>query len=207
VRNEPKVADEKNYGVVYMERALSGHELMRLLPGTKILTYESLTDYDDIEQLLGEKKQFVLLYLTTSKRSGHWTTVFVNETQPDTIQFYCSYASPIDGQQIFDGVSPQLMASSNQDYSYLSQLIIASRYPKITYNNLRCQLPSMATCGRHCWLRLVLKELDNVSYFKVITFSEFTPDELVTMLTENYLNHHVLLSPLAIMTKGCEKYL
>ena len=180
-----------------LQRPLSGSEMVELLPHTLVLTYNELPNYTDIEDLLGESRQFVIMYMTAD-RSGHWCCVFVSESRPDTLQFFCSYGSPIDSKRIFQFVDMEVMIRQNQLYNFLSELMINSRYPHITYNNLRLQGRNVATCGRYVTLRLWLKNLDNTEFYRVLKYSKHTPDELVTLLTENYFKG-IPLSPLVLM--------
>ena len=181
--------------VNHIKRPLSGSEMVKLLPGTIILTYDELVHFDDIEFLLGKTRQFVVLYMT-AETSGHWCCVFVNDTEPDKIQFFCSYGEPVDSKQ-FQNVPMEIMVSKNQCFSYLSELMVHSRYKHISCNNFRVQGRGVSTCGRFVALRLWLKNLRDHEFFMFMNMSRYTPDKLATALTENVFNNYPL-SPLVI---------
>ncbi len=65
---------------------------------------------------------------------------------------------------------------------YLSKLLINSPY-KIEYNEIQGQKDGegIATCGRHCIFRILLKDLPLETYQAIMQM--FDGDELVTKLT------------------------
>ena len=180
-----------------LERSLTATEMIEMLPNTLIVSYDSLCEFNDIDEILGERKQFVLLYLTLSEHVGHWTCVFVSDKRPNELQFFDSYGLAPDTDQ-FRGVDERLMERTTQSYSVLSELMAESRYKKITYNPYRLQTNKVSSCGRFVITRLWLKNLTDLEYFKFMNSSPYYPDKLATALVENALRGYIL-SPLAIV--------
>lgn len=187
-----------------ISRPLSGADMIALNPGVLIVTYDELCKFTSIDTLLGPTRSFIVMYMT-AENSGHWVCVYTSSSlrfPNDTVlNFFCSYGSPIDSPKIFNGVPMDIMIKKNQIYNFLSELMINSPYKEITYNPFRLQLPTSSACGRFVTCRLWLRELSHVDFYKVATFSGLTPDEMVTCLTQNYLNG-IKLSPLSIMCYG-----
>lgn len=167
-----------------MERSLNGGEIKRLLPKIKIVTYESLKNADDIDELLYPSGAFILLYQIASTSYGHWCAVFVRD---DTLCFYDSYAMKPDDPKRLDYASEELIAKLYKTHAYLAELMKNSRYKKIDYNEYRQQAAKTVTCGRHCVCRVWLRSFDNKQYDNFIRSTDYSPDEYVTVLTENAL--------------------
>jgi hypothetical protein len=72
----------------------------------------------------------------------------------------------------------------------LIKLLLASPYKKLSYNEFRLQkeLPSINTCGRHCCVRLLLKDLSLQQYVSYLSdrYPNQSADQIVLMITNNF---------------------
>lgn len=156
-----------------MNKALSNEDIEKMVK-TKVITYPELFNYTNIYDILKPYHNFVLLYLT-KENYGHWVCVI---DHGDSIEFFDSY-----------GIKPDLefkqidnRAALDEPFNYLSFLLLNSN-KKIEYNSKQLQEYSkdVSTCGRHCVMRILCKEIPVDKYAKIISSDpNHTPDEIVT---------------------------
>jgi len=159
---------------------------MDLLDGkANIMSYARLTEYDNLDEALGEHGALVLLY-ETKRNFGHWTLVF--RLDNDTVEFFDSYSLKPDDELKF--IPEYFRIENNQLLPHLTYLLYTSGY-KVEYNDYKLQkkLRDMNTCGRHVVSRLLFRNLDIDKYAKMIKKSGLLPDIFVTILTNNISNH------------------
>jgi hypothetical protein len=166
-----------------INRPITGSEMMQLLPGVPLITYDKLKHMRTIDDVIGPKKMAVILYML-AQNYGHYVCIYVRNNK---LCFFCSYGSNPDNLRIFQGVPADILIAKNETFSWLSRLMLDSEYPKLSYNDIRYQKANTSTCGRHVAVRLWNLKLDDDKYDKFINSTKFTPDELVTVLTENIL--------------------
>lgn len=143
---------------------------------TPIFTYDQLaniTNYD-IEKILNSKKFMFILYQTTPT-TGHWTCLIKTK---GAIEFFDPYGVEIDKQFQNGQVMP------NRRYLANALLKLYNKYP-ITYNQYKFQelSPDVNTCGRHCIVRILLRDMDLNSYRDFIMRMGPDADASVTYLT------------------------
>lgn len=168
---------------------LTNHDIDNILKGqTKVLTYKQLPQFKNINQLLEPYKNFIMLYLA-KPNYGHWTCVLKH---PDRIEFFDPYGGNNNiPDTVLDKIDVNVRNTTNQNYPYLSRLLDQSRYP-IEYNNYQFQQhkSDIKTCGRHCIVRVLFKNLLLDDYYKLMTSLchklGLNYDQLVTLITENY---------------------
>lgn len=164
-----------------MERSLSGDEMQKLLPDVKIFTYSQLFEIEDIDDMLFPTGSCVILY-QTKKNYGHWTCMFVRKR---TLCFYDSYAMVVDDPKRLEYIDDKILVKMNETHAFLAELMKNSRYPYLDCNEYRFQAKNTTTCGRHVICRLWLRDFNNDEYNNFMHSTKLSPDELVTVLTEN----------------------
>lgn len=177
--------NEKEYIKKLEGKSLSDSDLKALFnSNAKILTYTELADVNDIEELLYPYDACIILYLT-KRNYGHWTCVF---RRGKYINFFDSYGLKPDFE--LKWVPSYLRVETKQVKPHLTYLLYKATYDgyNIEYNNYALQQKSsydhhIATCGRHVAVRLMFKHLSPDEYAELILNSNYTPDQLVTILT------------------------
>ena len=159
---------------------LSGSDLMELMDGkVEIMRQKDLYDYKDIYDAMGENKAVIILY-ESSKDFGHWCLVF--EDDFGRLEFFDPYGDPPDKQLTY--IKPEYLKKSGQ-VPYL-KLLLKNSGKEVIYNGEQLQKlrKNTNTCGRHCALRLNLRELPLENYVELITSDKnLEPDFWVSVLT------------------------
>jgi hypothetical protein len=158
----------------------SGSDIISALDGeVKIMKYRDIKNYNNIDEVLLPYNKVVLLYEIKPKY-GHWCCLFKNN---NTIEFFDPYGMKIDKQ--LDFINDNFKKESNQDYPYLSRLLLKSPY-KLTYNDKKLQekKEDVSSCGRHCCIRLILGHIPIKKYQELMeSKGGDNPDNKVTYLT------------------------
>jgi pimeloyl-ACP methyl ester carboxylesterase len=161
-------------------RALLGHS-------TSIVTYPELRDAHKIEDVLDDKGRVVLLYLTTSKTAGHWTTVF---TRDDDIEFFDPYGGAPDEQ--FDWIPDSIEAALGQTTRYLGRLLARASEDGYRVRHNPYQFQEMAkgvnSCGRWVAVRLIYSHLTIHQFKTLIDECGVSPDVFVAVVTDQLLH-------------------
>lgn len=154
-----------------------------LEPDTHIFTYPYLKDVKDIDEVFDPYGRAMMLYLTEDANTGHWVCLI---RRPDEIEFFDPYGEHPDEPLTWNGKQKQRQLQ--QDRPYLSKLLRAKGLP-VVYNKTKFQEldNDIATCGRHCVIRLLFKDLPLPKYAEMIRKSKMSPDEFVTRLTHQLL--------------------
>lgn len=174
----------------YEKIALSDKEVMEIIEGrANLILYRSLSNFNNIDEVLGPHQAAIILF--ESKPSfGHWVCLF---KRGNVIEFFNPYGDNKYNEEGFPDetltfISKKFRKQSNQDRPVLSQLLLDSPY-QLTYNEYPFQemVEDINTCGRHCAVRLMLRDLPLKEYYKFITYLckylDVDPDQLVTILT------------------------
>lgn len=164
------------------KKSLSGQDIINGLNGNvKVITYQDIRNYDNLDDLLHPYNQVVILY-ETSEGYGHWVCLY---SENGKITFFDSYGLKPDEELKF--IPKYFRKENDTDYPLLTYLLYQSGY-KVEYNQHRLQksLRDVNTCGRHCIVRLKYKEIPIDTYAKILrSFKPYNPDNIVTMLTAN----------------------
>jgi hypothetical protein len=163
---------------------LDNQELLQYLPNAKILTYNQLADYQNINELLPNEKDFFILLYQQQPNVGHWVSV---DKIGNTISYFDSYGKPVD--EPLDWNSDHLNKMLGQSNDYLSNLLDNSDY-NIEYNNVKYQNSNnnVNTCGRFVVLRvLCAKKGMNLKQFyemmeKLKNYKEMNYDQIVSYI-------------------------
>jgi mRNA-degrading endonuclease YafQ of YafQ-DinJ toxin-antitoxin module len=149
---------------VYEDIALSDSDLMKLVDNkANLVLYPELVDYNNIDDVLGKYRACVLLF-EAKPGYGHWVCLFRNG---NLIEFFNPYGGYPDDS--LDFIPMHFRKVSNQLEPYLSMLLMHSPY-ELSYNEHAFQHhgKNIKTCGRHCAMRLIFRDLDLDSYTDMI---------------------------------------
>ncbi len=164
-----------------INKSFSSKDVLDLVDNkANLLTYPELLDYDSIDEAMGKHGALILLY-ETREHYGHWCAIF--KLNDKTLEFFDPYGIIIDDELNY--ISKEFRKASNQDYPYLTELLLKSKY-KITYNHHQFQAynTNINTCGRWVGLRLIFRNLPLNKFIKLFSKNKrFSNDWLVTALT------------------------
>jgi len=152
----------------------------------RIMTYNDLEPYKNIDELMPKDKEAImLLYLTESDKSGHWCCLVKND---NNLYYFDSYSKKIDEPLTWDG--QHIMKEP-----YLTNIVDNSPNYNVFENTKQYQKPSthINTCGRHCLSFIQFNNYYNCDLFQYYEIMNYlknkmkkTYDELVChLITEN----------------------
>lgn len=165
--------------------SLSGEDILRLNPNTKLILYEDVSSYNTIDELLEPFDSVIILYEWERKGDtsiGHYVTV--NRVNNYMIEHFDSYAfKPDEELKQLKNASEAYKRMTKQDHKYLLDLYINCPYV-MSYNHYKFQSldENISTCGRYCILRSLLRFMPLEQFATLIT-STGNPDQFVTLLT------------------------
>jgi hypothetical protein len=150
----------------------------------KIWNYPQLKGLRNINEMFDAKGRAILLFPNVSPTSGHWTCLI---NRPNKIEFFDSYGDAPDTAQK-DGMTKSRLEMLDVERPYLTRLLRASGKP-VFYNNRQFQKEAgnVATCGRHCCVRLLYAPYSIDKYNKIIESSGMSPDDFVSGITYDKL--------------------
>jgi len=151
-------------------------------PDAKIMKYTDLYDYDSIEELFKDCDKIILLFLTISKRAGHWTCLY-KQPNSTTINYYDSYGVMPDYE--LQAISKKRRAELNESYDYLRHLLMGHN---VNVNRIQFQNDKSASCGCFVSHRLFYSHLSPEQYLKLFFDSKATPDVYVAKWCFTKLN-------------------
>lgn len=167
----------------YIKTALSNFQLLELVrDNANVVLYPDIWKYKSIDQLLYPHNACFLLF-ETNPYYGHWCAII---KYGKTIEFFDPYSGYPD--DVLDFIPNDFKNKSNQQFPYLTKLLYECPY-KIEFNDHKYQKhkKSINTCGRHCAVRILHKNLNLKQYDKFIKSNckkmNMDPDSLVTYLT------------------------
>ncbi len=149
----------------YEDIALSDQDIRNKLGGrTNIIMYPDLHKYRSIDQILGGENNAVILY-ESKPQYGHWTAIL--KPRGDLLEFFNSYGGYPDTS--LSHIDKAFREESNQDFPYLSQLLIDSPY-NLSYNEHKLQkhADDVLTCGRHVIFRIRNSHLPLSDYKRLL---------------------------------------
>lgn len=141
-----------------LAKLLSDDDLLSVLgtKDTRILPYDEIHQYKTLDELFGNKKRLVILYISSvngGSTSGHWTLLTrVKRNGKNIVEFQDSYGSMPD--EALKHIPKSIKIRTNQNKNYLTKLLYDySLIPgnEIHYNQLKMQKmgSNISTCGRH----------------------------------------------------------
>ncbi|CAM9564902.1 unnamed protein product [Ectocarpus fasciculatus] len=146
-----------------IKNPISDKQMERFWPATRgrILEYQELSRYTDIEQILPSNKSFVIILIEYKQNEGHWISV---ARYGKTIEFFNSYGKKHSKYDFME--SKQLnryLGQASMHLRYLLEKEAKEAKFDIVYNTQKFQRESddVNTCGRHVLMRLItLVEMD-----------------------------------------------
>jgi hypothetical protein len=165
-----------------MKVAISEDDIRLIYPNALILTYNNLSDYNDIMELFNNNNYCFLLY-ETKKNFGHWTVIIKHD---DSYEFFDSYGFKPDSELKFS--PPYFRLCNNMIYPKLTLLLYNSNC-NIEYNNKQLQAykNNIFTCGRWCLFRCLKSNISIDDFIKFFNNVK-NPDEYITLETYEILN-------------------
>jgi len=153
-----------------IEDPLDDLEIRHYLPHAKIITYNELSRYRSINQLLPGETDYVIILYQDSPNQGHWVCLSrYPKGKNGMAEFYDPYGQKPDSQ--LDWVNMQQRQKLGQGRKLLTPLLDCCTQ-KVVYNPIKYQKesPEINNCGRHCVYRILcmLKGMDLEQYYKHI---------------------------------------
>lgn len=155
-----------------------------------IITYQELEDVKDLDEIFDDQGRCMLLYLISGPTSGHWVCL---QRTPEGVEFFDAIGSKQGGgrpDSQLAWVPAHKRADLGEDSPRLMRLIREKGVP-LVYNKVKLQDKdrAIATCGRHCCVRLLKRALLLDDYVDAITsIKNVSPDEFVTEATFQILH-------------------
>jgi hypothetical protein len=118
-----------------------------------ILKYSELSEYNDINELLPNDKDFKIILTESEYNSGHWCAIM---KYGNNIEWFDSYAEHPDGQLSF--IPQQIKKMLGQNHHHLTRLLKTVKpNQKIIFNNKPFQVlkDGINTCGRWIIARIL----------------------------------------------------
>ena len=148
-----------------------------------VVVYHNLVQYNSIEDLLGEKGAVILLF-ETKRNFGHWTAIFYQDENRNSLEFFDSYGFYPD---------EELDYAKYDNTPYLTDLLKKSKLPYI-YNKKKLQVfaHEINTCGRWTSLRIVFRNLGLAQFQRLFQRNQYyNGDFFVSALTYLYTKDKV----------------
>jgi hypothetical protein len=121
---------------------------LALGPGTRILKYSQLKDYETINDLLPNMNDFIILLLEDDMNTGHWVTMM---RTPTGFYYFNSY-----GQKYDDDLSivPRCIRRIlGEDRREITRLLDGK---EMKWNKHKFQSARTQVCGRYCILAVTM---------------------------------------------------
>ena len=149
------------------EYSLSDNDIKKYLPNAKIVLYNELKDYDNIEQLLPSDKTFFIVLYQDSEHSGHWCCCL---RQKNLVEFYDPYGLKPDTELnwIKHGVRNSLGITDRFLTKMFDKTKLHVVYNDADYQELK---RGVNTCGRHVVFRI--KNIDK----PLLKFHDYFKDQ------------------------------
>ena len=150
---------------------------------TNLMTYASLENYNNIDDVLGEHGACVLLY-QHDESEGHWCCIFKSAQNDDTLIFHDPYGIKLDSE--IEKSPFQMRRHNGEIVPHLSHLLEKSNY-KVIQDTYQFQefKHDINTCGKFVCVRLLFRDYTPRKYKHLLlnSFEGMNPDKTVSMLT------------------------
>lgn len=195
---------------------LTGEDVQKCIPfECPIYHYSDLKDLDSLQEMLHPNDCCVLFFETGRREDksqaelnttlfGHWVCLTLSPKSssirskndlPFSVNYVNSYGVKPDDEKSYTNKEYQELIG--QLKNVLSKLLYqASEGLDIEYNEEDLQEEStpkreINTCGRHCVVRILLKDIPLDTYQKFLKLKGSTPDEKVCIITEPILKGEI----------------
>jgi len=159
----------------------SEDDIMNALEGkSKIVSYNEISKFRNLDDLLQPYDSVVLLY-TTKENFGHWITIF--KVGKRAVEFFDPYGYYPDDELELIPDEWKYSGHSGEEFPYLSRLLDESGY-QVIYNGWQLQgfKKDINTCGRWCVLRNILKQMRLDDFVKLFLNQRNPPDFYPTIM-------------------------
>jgi len=161
-----------------LKKSMSTKDIKKALNNeVRVISYDELDKYENIDEALGKYKKLVILYLT-EENYGHFVCLWKFDDK--TIQFFDSYGDMVDRELKY--IPSYFRKESGQDFPILSLLLLKSNY-EVRYNNFKLQGNKTNTCGRWCVYRLIKSNLNEYEFAEIFLNKKIDPDLIITYIT------------------------
>ena len=128
----------------------------------KIIKYSELNNYNSLDQLLPEQRDYRIILTETKPNSGHWCLLSKYPSKGGVVyEWFDSYGMRPDGELSF--ISSVMKRVLGEDKHILSKLMddVKKGGGRDTYNKKKLQIlaDNISTCGRWCMLRAKMMEM------------------------------------------------
>jgi hypothetical protein len=167
------------------EYPLGDSDIKKILgDNINILSYPKLQEYNNIDDIFDNLGRCILLFLTENEYTGHW--LCMHKDRYGAIHYFDPYGKGIDQSKKW--LTRDKLAELDQDKPLLMNLLRKSG-KEVYYNTHDFQIDreGINTCGRHCTVRLLFKDLDLNEYKDLIINTDLPPDEFVSIITFNII--------------------
>jgi hypothetical protein len=140
-----------------IQTSMTDSDIKRYFKDIETLKYSDLKNYNNIDELLPNDKDFKIILIEQDNNIGHWVCVMKNG---NTIEYFNPYGNRVDNDKKWIGKIKNAMLGQSEDI--LSSMMEQSPY-KCIYSKKRFQKlkPEIQTCGRWCILRIIcMKDLN-----------------------------------------------
>jgi hypothetical protein len=160
--------------------ALSSTDLKNIFDDKiKIIAYNELKNYDNIDDLLEDSGRCCILY-NWDTHEGHWTCVF--RGNDEKVYFFDSFGSIPDGKTNMGQIPQELRYKRGMEYKYLTDLLLKCPY-EVDYNPKCLQDSKSSTCGRYCAVRMSFPDLSTEQFNSMFGDDLKENDKIVCFLT------------------------
>jgi hypothetical protein len=140
-----------------LKQMFSDGDIERWLGQNSIIKYSDLADYETINDLLPNDKDFKVILIESSANQGHWVCVMKYN---NVIEYFNSYGSKPEYD--FKFISTMIKHLLGQGGNLLTKLLkTKTKNQKIYYNKKKFQKinDSVNTCGKWCVARILAMKL------------------------------------------------
>lgn len=162
--------------------SLTDIEMRRYLNNkVNLVMYSDIHKYKSIDELLGKHDRCIILYIwrqnENNQSQGHWISVC--KTKDNKLRFTDSFGAIVD--KPIEKLTMKDRKRFNQDYKYLSDLLINSPY-ELEYNEKPIQNHKSNLCGYYTILACLMKDEPIKSFQKLFSKDTIKNDKLVYWL-------------------------
>jgi len=174
-----------NKNIKELEAYALGDDDLRNILGSdiSIIPYANLNDVNNIDEIFDNKGRAIILFATSEPNVGHWLCLHKNG---DEIEYFDPYGNCIDCNRKW--LTKSKLIELHEDKPVLMKLLKASG-KNVYYNSYAFQEDgnNINTCGKHCAVRLLFKNLNLDEYLDMIKKSNLSPDVFVSKYIFNII--------------------
>jgi hypothetical protein len=171
-----------------MAYSLSDYDISMFFRGEiNIIAFKNLKEFKSIDDVLGKYERCIILI--EGNESNHWVMIQkirIKNRKP-YILFWDSYGLIPENE--FNYIPKSFTLMSGQEKGSLIKLLINQPLP-VHYSQYRLQQlkDGVNTCGRWCCIKALYPNITEDRFDKLMRATDYTPDELITLLYEDINN-------------------